>query len=76
MKNFRIYAPLVNGGQMELTGCDTGRDVIRALFGHQWETAPRAVVIESTAKDGRIVRIIVGNDEGDAVKVSIEDATP
>lgn len=68
-----MYAPLKTGEQMELKDCETGREVISALFPHKWSTPPRAIVIESTANDGRVVRIIISNDDSDAVKVAIEE---
>jgi hypothetical protein len=73
VKNFRVFAPLVTGDQMELHDCDTGQQVIAQLFSHEWGAPPRSIVLEAIAKDGRIVRIIVPNDGSDAVKVAIED---
>ena len=32
MKNLRIFATLVNGDQLELSDCPTGRDLIKALL--------------------------------------------
>jgi hypothetical protein len=72
MKNFRVFAPLVGGGQMELQDCDTGNQVVMALFSHNWGAPPQSVVIEATAIDGRIVRIIIPNDESVTVRVAIE----
>jgi hypothetical protein len=72
MKNLRVFAPLVGGGQMELEDCDTGSEVVRALFSHKWAAPPQSIVIEATANDGRIVRIIVPNDESDTVRVAVE----
>jgi len=73
VKNFRVYAPLTTGDQMELKDCETGRQLISALFSHQWSAPPRSIVIESTAKDGRVVRIVIANDDSDVVKVLIEE---
>ena len=73
MKNFRVFAPLVTGEQMELHDCDTGADVISHLFSHNWGAPPRSVVLEALAKDGRVVRLIIPNDGSDAVRVTIEE---
>ena len=51
MKNFRVFAPLVSGEQMELHDCDTGQQVIAQLFSHDWGAPPRSIVIEAIAKD-------------------------
>jgi hypothetical protein len=58
---------------MELTDCDTGRRVISTLFSHDWGSPPQALVIEAMAKDGRLVRLVIPNDDSDTVKVAIED---
>lgn len=67
--NLRIYATLVDGQQLELHDCPTGRDVVRALL-RDTERA-KALVIEATDKDGRVVRIIVPADDSEVAKVSI-----
>jgi hypothetical protein len=68
MKNLRVFAPLVNGEQMELTDCDTGQQVIGTLFSHDWTAPPKSVVIEATANDGRVVRLVIQNDDSDMVR--------
>jgi hypothetical protein len=73
VKNFRVFAPLVTGEQMELHDCDTGQQVIAQLFSHDWGAPPRSIVIEAIAKDGRVVRVIVPNDGLDAMTVASED---
>lgn len=73
MKNLRIFAPLVNGQQIELADCPTGRELIRGLLGDARAGAPKALVIEATDKDGRVVRIIVSADDSEVVKVSISE---
>ena len=72
MKNLRVFAPLANGEQMELADCHTGQEVVRALFSHGWPAPPKSVVIEATSNDGRLVRLIILNDESDTVRVAIE----
>jgi len=72
MKNLRVFAPLVNGGQVELSDCHTGQQLIRALFSHDWGAPPKAVVIEATSTDGRAVRLVIQNDDSDMVRVIIE----
>ena len=69
MNNLRIYATLLDGQQLELRDCPTGRDVVRALL-RDVERA-KTLVIEATDKDGRVVRIIVPADESEAARVSI-----
>ena len=69
MNNLRIYATLVDGQQLELHDCPTGRDVVRALL-RDAERA-KALVIEATDKEGRVVRIIVPADDSEVAKVSI-----
>ena len=69
VKNLRIFATLVNGEQLELQDCPTGRDLVRALL-HQG-TPAKALVIEASDKDGHIVRIIVPADESETAKVSV-----
>jgi hypothetical protein len=71
LKNLRIFAPLVNGGQLELADCPTGHDFVRVLLGDGRSSEPKAMVIEATDKDGRVVRIIVSNDDSETAKVSI-----
>ena len=71
MKNLRIFAPLVNGGQLELADCPTGRDLVRVLLGDGRSAEPKALVIEATDKDGRVVRIIVSADDSETAKESI-----
>jgi hypothetical protein len=72
MKNLRVYAPLMNGEQMELADCETAQQVVQALFSHGWNTPPKSIVIEATSTDGRIVRVIIPNDDSDMVRVLIE----
>jgi len=69
VNNLRIYATLVDGQQLELRDCPTGRDVVHALL-RDTERA-RALVIEATDKDGRVVRIIVPADDSETARVSI-----
>ncbi len=71
MKNLRIFAPLVNGGQLELADCPTGRDLVRVLLGDGRSGEPKALVIEATDKDGRVVRIVVSADDSETARVSI-----
>lgn len=71
MKNLRIFAPLVNGEQIELADCPTGRDLIRALLPDARSADLKALVIEATDKDGRIVRIVVAADDTESARVSI-----
>jgi hypothetical protein len=70
VKNVRIFATLVDGEQLELRDCPTGRDLVRALLQHAAGSA-KALVIEATDKDGRVVRIVVPSDESDTAKVSV-----
>jgi hypothetical protein len=70
VKNLRIFATLANGEQLELQDCPTGRDLVRALL-HQSTAPAKALVIEASDKDGRVVRIVVPADESDTAKVSI-----
>jgi hypothetical protein len=70
MKNLRIFATLVNGDQIELSDCPTGLDLIRALL-PGGSTKPKALVIEATDKDGRVVRIVVAADDSETAKVAI-----
>jgi len=55
---------------MELQDCPTGRDLVRALLDQSGMPA-KALVIEASDKDGRIVRIVVPADESEMAKVSI-----
>jgi hypothetical protein len=70
VKNLRIFATLVNGEQLELQDCPTGRDLVRALL-HETGRTAKALVIEATDKDARVVRIVVPADESETAKVSI-----
>ena len=70
MKNLRIFATLVNGEQIELSDCPTGRDLIRALL-PGGPSKPKALVIEATDKEGRVVRIVVSADDSETAKVSM-----
>ena len=70
MKNLRIFATLINGDQIELSDCPTGLDLIRALL-PGGATKPKALVIEATDKDGRVVRIVVAADDSETAKVAI-----
>jgi hypothetical protein len=70
VKNLRIFATLVGGEQLELRDCPTGRDLVRALL-HQSNVPAKALVIEATDKDGRVVRIVVPADDSETAKVSV-----
>lgn len=70
VKNLRIFATLVSGGQLELRDCPTGRELVRALL-NQSSASAKTLVIEATDKDGRVVRIIVPADDSETAKVSI-----
>jgi hypothetical protein len=72
LKNLRIFATLVNGEQLELSDCPTGRDLIKALLRDD-RAQPKAMVIEASAKDGRVVRIVVSADDAETAKVNISD---
>ena len=73
MKNLRIFTPLVNGDQLELTDCPTGLDLILALLPGTRAAAPKALVIEATDNDQRVVRIVVTADDSEIAKVSISE---
>jgi hypothetical protein len=73
VKNLRIFTTLVNGDQLELTGCPTGLDLILALLPGTRSAEPKALVIEATDKDQRVVRIVVPADDSEVAKVSISD---
>jgi hypothetical protein len=70
VKNLRIFATLMNGGQLELSDCPTGLDLIRALMPSSL-SKPKALVIEATDKDGRVVRIVVPADDSEVARVSM-----
>jgi hypothetical protein len=70
--NLRIFATLMDGQQLELSECPTGRDVVRALL-HQTERA-KALVIEATDKDGHVVRIVIPADDSETARVSITNS--
>jgi hypothetical protein len=70
VKNVRIFATLVNGEQLELRDCPTGHDLVRALL-HDPATAAKALVIEVTDKEGRVVRIVIPADDSETARVSI-----
>ncbi len=70
VKNLRIFATLVNGEQLELTDCPTGTDLIRAIL-HDAAAGAKALVIEATDKDGRVVRIVVPADDSETARVAI-----
>ena len=70
MKNLRIFAPLVNGEQVELADCPTGRDLITALMPDSTSDF-KALVIEATDNDGRVVRIVISADETETARVTI-----
>jgi hypothetical protein len=67
-----VFAPLKNGEQVELADCPTGRDLIRALL-RDGGAEPKALVIEATDKDGRVIRIVVAADDSETAKVSITE---
>jgi len=71
VKNIRIFAPLTNGEQLELKDCPTGRDLVRGLLGERWTSPPKALVIEATDKDGRVVRIVVPYDDSETARVVV-----
>jgi hypothetical protein len=74
MKNLRIFATLINGEQLELQECPTGQDLVRALLRDR-ATEAKALVIEATDKQGRVVRIVVPADDAEVARVSVgEDA--
>ena len=70
VKNLRIFATLVNGEQLELSDCPTGTDLIRAIL-HDAAAGAKALVIEATDKDGRVVRIVVPADDSETARVAI-----
>jgi hypothetical protein len=70
VKNLRIFATLVNGEQLELRDCPTGYDLVRAILREATASA-KALVIEATDKDGRVVRIVVPADDSEIARVSI-----
>jgi hypothetical protein len=71
LKNLRIFAPLVNGEQLELADCPTGRDLIKALLPDARSADLKALVIEATDKDGRVVRVVVSADDSETARVTI-----
>jgi len=72
LKNLRIFAPLVNGEQVELADCPTGRDLIKALMPDSSRSSDfKALVIEATDNDGRVVRIVISADETETARVTI-----
>jgi hypothetical protein len=70
LKNLRIFATLVSGEQIELSDCPTGRDLIRALL-PGGQSKPKALVIEATDKEGRVVRIVIPGDDSEVARVSM-----
>lgn len=73
MKNIRIFAPLTNGQQIELTDCPTGRDLIKVILGERqiFSSPPQALVIEAVDKDAQVVRIIIPYDDSPNARVLI-----
>jgi hypothetical protein len=71
LKNLRIFAPLLNGEQVELADCPTGRDLIKALMPDSRSADFKALVIEATDNDGRVVRIVIAADETEMARVTI-----
>ena len=73
MKNIRIFAPLTNGQQIELTDCPTGRDLVTALLGERriWDVPPQALVIEASDKEGQVIRIVVPYDDSESARVLV-----
>jgi hypothetical protein len=73
VKNIRIFAPLTNGQQIELSDCPTGRDLIKAILGERqtWDTAPQALVIEATDNEGQVVRIVIPYDDAESARVLV-----
>lgn len=73
MKNIRIFAPLTNGQQIELTDCPNGRALIKALLGDRqlFIAPPQALVIEAVDKDSQVVRIIIPYDDSESARVLV-----
>ena len=73
MKNLRIFAPLTNGQQLELSDCPTGRDLVRAILGERqiWDGPPQALVIEATDKEGQVIRIVIPYDDSESARVLV-----
>lgn len=78
MTNLRIFAPLTNGQQIELTDCPTGRDLINALLRERdiWATPPQALVIEARDKDNQVIRIVVPYDDTATARVLVSPPEP
>lgn len=70
VKNLRIFATLLNGEQLELRDCPTGSDLIGAIL-HEAAAGAKALVIEATDKEGRVVRIVVPGDDSETARVAI-----
>jgi hypothetical protein len=73
VKNLRIFAPLSNGEQLEFSGAETGRELIRGLIREQWSAQPQALVIEAVDKEGRTVRIVIPYDDNDVARVLVTE---
>ena len=73
VKNLRIFAPLSNGEQLEFSGAETGRELIRGLIRDEWSATPQALVIEAVDKDGRTVRIVIPYDDSDTARVIVAE---
>ena len=75
VKNLRIFAPLVNGEQFEFEDCPTGRDLIRGAFQNNWTAPPQALVIEASDKEGRVMRIVIPDDDSETARVTVAEET-
>lgn len=62
---------MTNGEQLELKDCPTGRDLVSGLLGERWTSPPKALVIEATDKDGRVIRIVIPFDESEMARVVV-----
>jgi hypothetical protein len=72
VKNLRIFAPLTNGEQLELT-CPSGRELIHDLLPSARAALAKALVIEATDADGRVIRVVIPNDDAETARVSVTE---
>jgi hypothetical protein len=75
MKNLRIYASLVDGGELPLhDDVPSGREVIEGLITDDWGPPPLFLAFESEAEDGRRVIVRIPYDHDSPAYVVIREA--
>lgn len=74
MSNLKIYLPAVDGSAYVLQDeNDSCKEAIHTLFTDDFAAPPKNMIIQITAKSGKIVKVLIPYDDHEQASIKIDD---